>query len=85
MFSDLFCAGRIPEDDINRVMTTCGGTILTTVSNVTDDVLGKCELFYEEQVGSERLVEFCTSLQFIKLCRLDSTSLKAALRLTHAR
>jgi T-complex protein 1 subunit eta len=57
-FSDLFCAGRIPEDDMNRVMAACGGTVLTTVSNITEDVLGKCELFYEEQVGSERFVFF---------------------------
>jgi len=55
---DLFCAGRIPEDDLNRVMAACGGTVLTTVSNITDDVLGKCDLFYEEQIGSERFNMF---------------------------
>ncbi|KAI6198504.1 T-complex protein 1, eta subunit [Aphelenchoides besseyi] len=55
---DLFCAGRIAEDDLNRVQAACGGTILTTVSQVTDDVLGTCGLFYEEQVGSERFNMF---------------------------
>lgn len=50
----MFCAGRISEDDLNRVQGACGGTVLTTVSNITDSVLGNCERFYEEQVGSER-------------------------------
>ena len=39
-------------------MQACGGSIQTSVQNLTDDVLGRCEEFEEEQVGGERSVEF---------------------------
>ncbi|CAI4231315.1 unnamed protein product [Auanema sp. JU1783] len=51
---DMFCAGRIPQDDLERVMAACGGSILTTVSQIDGSVLGDCKNFYEKQVGSER-------------------------------
>lgn len=51
---DMFCAGRIPEEDLTRLIASCGGSILTTVSQISKDVLGKCDEFYESQVGSER-------------------------------
>ena len=50
----MFCAGRIQEEDLNRVIATCGGSILTTVSQIDKAVLGNCNEFYEQQVGSER-------------------------------
>lgn len=53
---DLFCAGRVPEDDIRRTMQACGGAILTTVTDLVDSNLGSCEFFEEVQVGKERLV-----------------------------
>ncbi|KAK6057190.1 putative T-complex protein 1, eta subunit [Cooperia oncophora] len=52
---DMFCAGRIPQEDLDRVMAACGGSILTTVSQIDTSVLGKCATFYEQQVGNERL------------------------------
>lgn len=51
---DMFCAGRIPQDDLDRLMAACGGSILTTVSQINEKVLGNCETFYEQQCGSER-------------------------------
>ncbi|XP_059159133.1 T-complex protein 1 subunit eta-like [Physella acuta] len=51
---DMFCAGRVPEEDMKRTMKACGGSIQTSVQNLTPDVLGSCELFEENQVGSER-------------------------------
>ncbi|CAD5220735.1 unnamed protein product [Bursaphelenchus xylophilus] len=51
---DLFCAGRIPEEDLQRVQAACGGTVLTTVNQINDNVLGRCTKFYENVVGSER-------------------------------
>jgi len=51
---DMFCAGRVVDEDLNRTMEACGGTILTSVSSVTPDGLGLCELFQEEQIGNER-------------------------------
>jgi len=51
---DMFCAGRVAEQDLNRTMKACGGSIQTSVQSMTDDVLGRCEEFEEEQVGGER-------------------------------
>ncbi|XP_049582766.1 T-complex protein 1 subunit eta [Syngnathus scovelli] len=51
---DLFCAGRVQEEDLKRTMMACGGSIQTSVGNLTDDVLGQCELFEEVQIGGER-------------------------------
>ncbi|KAK2148224.1 hypothetical protein LSH36_508g00033 [Paralvinella palmiformis] len=51
---DMFCAGRVQDEDLKRTMYACGGSIQTTVTNITDDVLGTCELFEEQQIGGER-------------------------------
>lgn len=53
---DLFCAGRVPEDDLRRTMRSCGGSILTTCYDLDDQSLGTCEEFEELQIGGERLV-----------------------------
>merc|ERR1712110_1018659 len=46
----IFCAGRVPEEDLNRTMKAVGGSIQTTVNDLSDDTLGGCELFEEKQV-----------------------------------
>lgn len=51
---DLFCAGRVQEEDLKRTMMACGGSIQTSVGAMTDDVLGRCELFEEVQIGGDR-------------------------------
>ncbi|CAI0397349.1 unnamed protein product [Linum tenue] len=51
---DIFCAGRVAEEDLQRVAAASGGTVQTTVNNVIDEVLGTCEVFEEKQVGNER-------------------------------
>ncbi|KAG0565928.1 hypothetical protein M758_7G023100 [Ceratodon purpureus] len=51
---DIFCAGRVMEEDLHRVATATGASVQTTVNNVIPDVLGQCELFEERQVGNER-------------------------------
>ncbi|KAI0979610.1 hypothetical protein GJ496_011030 [Pomphorhynchus laevis] len=51
---DMFCAGRIPEDDLNRTMMACGGSIITTLDGVPDSVFATCEVFEERQIGNER-------------------------------
>lgn len=52
---DMFCAGRVGEDDLKRTMRACGGNILTTTNDLnTDENLGKCGLFEENQIGGER-------------------------------
>ena len=56
IFRDMFCAGRVAEEDLTRTMKACGGAIQTTVGDLKkdDSVLGYCELFEEKQVGGER-------------------------------
>jgi len=51
---DIFCAGRVVDDDLKRTLKACGGAILTTVADLNDSTLGTCGLFEETQVGGER-------------------------------
>jgi T-complex protein 1 subunit eta len=51
---DVFCAGRVMEEDLQRVAIATGGSIQTTVNNIVPEVLGECEIFEERQVGNER-------------------------------
>ncbi|CAH2053993.1 unnamed protein product [Thlaspi arvense] len=66
---DIFCAGRVGEEDLNRVAAAAGGTVQTSVNNIITEakisfnskigfnhlqVLGTCEIFEEKQVGGER-------------------------------
>ena len=51
---DMFCAGRVTEEDLHRTMKACGGSIQTTVHDLNDTTLGQCEEFEEKQVGGER-------------------------------
>lgn len=66
---DMFCAGRVDQADLDRLMAACGGTILTTVSQINKDVLGSCEEFYEQQVGSERF-NFFIGCKVARSCTL---------------
>lgn len=50
----LFCAGRVPSDDLARLGKATGGVVQTTVNGLTEDVLGTCGKFEEVQLGSER-------------------------------
>lgn len=51
---DMFCAGRVPEEDLKRTMKACGGAVMTTAHDLQDSALGNCEAFIERQVGGER-------------------------------
>ena len=35
---DIFCAGRVTEEDLQRVSSASGGTVQTSVNNVIDEV-----------------------------------------------
>lgn len=50
----IFCAGRVPEDDLKRTAKATGAQIQVTVHGLTPNVLGTCGEFEERQVGSER-------------------------------
>jgi len=51
---DIFCAGRVANDDLERVSKATGATVQTSIFGITDDVLGKCENFEEKGLGDER-------------------------------
>ena len=53
---DMFCAGRIPAEDLKRVQKACGGTLLTSVQKIERESLGTSGDFEERQVGGERYV-----------------------------
>lgn len=62
---DMFCAGRVMEEDMRRTMKACGGAILTTVVDLDEKVMGHCEKFEEIQIGSERfnIFQICENAQ----------------------
>lgn len=51
---NIFCAGRVPSEDMNRVVQAVGGSIQSTVSDIQPEHLGTCDLFEERQIGGER-------------------------------
>lgn len=51
---DMFCAGRVPEEDLRRTMKACGGSVMSTAHDINDTVLGSCDYFEERQIGGER-------------------------------
>ncbi|KAF0989703.1 hypothetical protein HZS_1705 [Henneguya salminicola] len=51
---NIFCAGRVTEEDLKRTMNACGGSIRTVLDELEDEHLGKCEKFEEVQMGIER-------------------------------
>ncbi|KAL1915875.1 uncharacterized protein VTP21DRAFT_6263 [Calcarisporiella thermophila] len=51
---NIFCAGRVAADDLNRVVQAVGGSIQSTCSDLRPEHLGTCERFEERQIGGER-------------------------------
>merc|ERR1719197_89144 len=50
----LFCAGRVPEEDLKRVAKATGASVQTSCNDLNASVLGACAGFEERQVGGER-------------------------------
>lgn len=63
----VFCAGRVPSDDLERVLKATGAQMQTSINGITDAVLGDCELFEEKSVGDERM-------NFFKGCPKSKTA-----------
>lgn len=55
---DIFCAGRVANDDLKRVVKAVGGQIQSTTSDIRAEHIGTCELFDERQIGGERFNVF---------------------------
>ena len=51
---DIFCAGRVSSDDMDRVCQATGAATQSTCSDIHDRHLGTCGIFEERQIGSER-------------------------------
>lgn len=51
---DIFCAGRVASDDMERVCQATGASIQSTCSDIQDRHLGSCGSFEERQIGGER-------------------------------
>ena len=51
---NLFCAGRVPAEDIERVSKATGASLLQTCNDISEKALGTCGLFEEKQIGAER-------------------------------
>lgn len=51
---DIFCAGRVASDDMERVCQATGASIQSTCSDIQDRHLGTCGSFEERQIGGER-------------------------------
>jgi len=66
---DLFCAGRVQEEDLKRTQKACGGSVITTVHDISESVLGTCDTFKEIQIGGERYNLF-TGCPQAKTCTL---------------
>ena len=66
---DVFCAGRVSSDDLERVVQACGGIISSTCSDLQPQHLGTCERFEERQIGGERF-NFFEGCPAAKTCTL---------------
>ena len=51
---NVFCAGRVASEDIERVSKATGACLLQTCNDITEKSLGTCGIFEERQIGAER-------------------------------
>lgn len=51
---NIFCAGRVATEDMDRVIKAVGGSVQSTVTKIEEDNLGTCKEFEEVQIGGER-------------------------------
>jgi T-complex protein 1 subunit eta len=66
---DIFCAGRVASDDLERVIQATGGSIQSTCSDIHPEHLGTCGSFDERQIGGERF-NFFEDCPAAKTCTL---------------
>ncbi|KAG8628816.1 hypothetical protein KVT40_002681 [Elsinoe batatas] len=66
---DIFCAGRVASDDLDRVCLATGASIQSTCSDIQESHLGTCAKFEERQIGGERF-NFFEGCPGAKTCTL---------------
>jgi len=65
---NIFCAGRVADEDLNRTASATGGIIQTSLNDL-EPALGSCGRFEEKQVGAERYNYF-TKCPYAKTCTI---------------
>lgn len=55
---DIFCAGRVSSDDMDRVCQATGAATQSTCTDIQERHLGTCGAFDERQIGGERFNVF---------------------------
>jgi len=66
---DVFCAGRVAADDLERVCQATGAATQSTCTDIKSEHLGTCGSFEERQIGGERFNIFSDCPQ-AKTCTL---------------
>jgi len=66
---DVFCAGRVAAEDLERVCQATGASVQSTCSDIQERHLGTCETFEERQIGGERF-NFFEGCPEAKTCTL---------------
>jgi len=66
---DVFCAGRVAAEDMERVVQATGATVQSTCSDIRPEHLGVCGSFDERQIGGERF-NFFEDCPEAKTCTL---------------
>ena len=66
---DIFCAGRVTSEDMERVVQATGAVIQSTCSDMLPEHLGMCGTFEERQIGGERF-NFFEDCPEAKTCTL---------------
>lgn len=66
---DVFCAGRVTSEDLERVVQATGAVIQSTCSDILPEHLGTCGTFEERQIGGERF-NFFEECPEAKTCTL---------------
>ena len=66
---DVFCAGRVASDDLERVCQATGASVQSTCSDIQSQHLGTCARFEERQIGGERF-NFFEGCPAAKTCTL---------------
>jgi len=66
---DIFCAGRVASEDMDRVVQATGATVQSTCSDILAEHLGTCGSFEERQIGGERF-NFFEGCPEAKTCTL---------------
>ena len=66
---DIFCAGRVASEDMERVVQATGATVQSTCSDIRPEHLGTCGAFEERQIGGERF-NFFEDCPEAKTCTL---------------